>query len=319
MSHVFTPTAIRASEAARCYRQAALRALGATEAERPPEAQEYLNRGRFFEEYVVRQIEAKHGRDNVRRQVDIDWGMDEPGHADALIVSERILVEIVSTVTPNPSGLMWEMKLAQLKLYLRFCDDADEGALYVINPNVLQPADVYRVVLTPEDIKAIDAGVASIKVALDGGELPARVCAKPGQARGRLCPFAEPCFEGWVPPEPSEVVDPDAVDAAARLAAIKVAERPLKEQLAVLEDRKKEAQADLAEMVAVGETIAGPWKVTRTHVQRQPTFSMKAAQAAGFPVQTLDEFLKPGAAYDTFKVTRAEDAGGIDFGDEAPW
>jgi hypothetical protein len=110
-------------------------------------------------------------------------------------------------------------------------------------------------------------------------------------------------------------VDPDAADAAARLVAIKVAERPLKEQLAALEEGKKEAQGDLAELVEVGESVVGPWLVRRTHVQRQPSFSEKAARAAGFPVDALEEFMRPGASYDTWTVKPAQDAGEIDFGD----
>lgn len=316
MSQVFAPTAIRASEAARCYRQATLRALGHEPAEHTPETLEYFQRGKLFEEYVVRQIEAKHGKENVRRQVEIDWGFDEPGHADALIVPERILVEVGSTTSPASA---WDYKLAQLRLYLRFCPDADEGALYLINPSTLQPADVYRVALTDADIAAIDDGVASVRAALEGGPLPTRVCSKPGQARGRLCSFAEACFADWTPPEPHELSDPDVVDAAARLAAIKVAERPLKEQLAALDEGKKEAQVDLAELVAVGESVAGPWLVKRTHVQRQPTFSVKAFEAAGLSLEPLAEFFKPGAEYDTFVVSRAETAGELEFGDEAPF
>lgn len=310
----FAPTAIRASEMARCVRMAALRARGAEQQEYDEQTRRYFARGHLYTDYVCRQLEAKHGRENVQREVEVEWPLGI-GHADAYLPNEKLLVEIKSTVSPSTSSPMFDMAVQQLRIYLRFHPEATSGALYLVNPSDLSGEDVFVVNLTDEDVYAIDAAVAEVQASLDGGDLPARICSKPGQGRGRLCPFVEACFEGWVAPEPDEVVDPDAVDAASRLAAIKVAERPLKEQLAALEEGKKEAQADLAELVEVGESVVGPWLVKRTHVSRSPSFSLKAAQAAGFPTDALGEYMKPGAEYDTFTVRRAETPGEPDFGD----
>lgn len=288
--------------------------LGAEPVEPDAQTLRYFARGHLYSDYVCRQLEAKHGKENVQREVEIEWPLGT-GHADAYIPSEKLLVEIKSTVSPSTATPMFDMSVAQLKLYLRFHPEAETGALYLINPSDLSGEDVFVVNLTEQDVTEIDAAVESVRLAVEGGPLPQRVCSRPGQARGRLCPFADPCFMDWTAPDPLEVPDPDAMDAAQRLVALKIAERPLKEQLAVIDAGKKEAQADLAELVGVGESVVGPWLVKRTHIERAPTFSLKAAQAAGFPVDALGEYMKPGAEYDTFTVKRAEEAGEIDFGE----
>lgn len=314
----FAATAVRASELSRCARMAALRGLGAEQAEHDEQTLRYFARGHLYSDYVCRQLEAKHGKENVEREVEIPWPLGL-GHADAYISSEKLLAEIKSTVAPSTSSPMFDMAVAQLRFYLRFHPEAETGALYLINPSDLSGEDVFAVRLTDEDREEIDAAVADVQAALEGGPLPERVCSKPGQARGRLCAFAEACFAGWQPPEPTEITEPDALDAAVRLHALKIAERPLKEQLAAIDEGKKEAQAELAEILPVGESVIGNLQVTRTHVQRQPTFSVKAFEAAGHSVEPLTEFFKPGAEYDTFKIKSAQTAGEIDFGDEAPF
>lgn len=302
---------------ARCIRMAALRGQGAEQQEYDAQTRRYFARGHLYTDYVCRQLEAKYGRENVQREVEIPWPLGV-GHADAYLPNEKLLVEIKSTVAPSTSSPMFEMAVNQLRFYLHFHPEAERGALYLVNPSDLSGEDVFEVGLTDEDREAIDLAVAQVEHALDTDNLPERVCSRPSQGRGRLCPFVEACFAGWEAPEPGEVVDPDAADAASRLAAIKTAERPLKEQLAALEEGKKQAQADLAEYVEPGEAVVGPWIVKRTHVTRSPSFNVKAFAAAGHSLEPLAEFFKPGAEYDTWKVERAQTAGELDYGD-VPW
>lgn len=313
MSIKFAPTAVRASELSRCARMCALRGRGADQADFDAQTLRYFARGHLYSDYVCRQLEAKHGKQNVEREVEIEWPLGT-GHADAYIQSEKLLVEIKSSATPSTSSPMFDMAVAQLRIYLRFHPEAEQGALYLINPSDLSGEDVFAVALTEQDRDEIDAAVETVRLAIEGGDLPPRVCSRPGQARGRLCNFADACFAGWVPPEPEEVVDPDVLDAVSRLVAIKTAEAPLKAELAALEEGRKQAQADLAEAVAVGESVVGPWLVKRTHVERSPVFSVKAFEAAGHSVEPLAEFFKPGAEYDTFRVSRAEEPGDVDYG-----
>ena len=307
---------LRASELARCPRMAAYRGLGVTEDDRPADIDEYLARGRLFESYVCAQLEQKHGKANVVRQLEVPWPLGV-GHADALIVPTRTLVEVVSTVSPSTSGLMWEMKVEQLRVYLRHCDLADTGVLMVIDPSRLRAVDTYRVVVTDEDRERIDAAVAAVSAALDGGDLPHRVCAVPGQARGRLCPFGSTCFADWAPPDATVNNDPAALAVATRLATLKTEEREKKAELKQIETARKDVEYELGEILDVGETTVGPFRVVRTHVQRQPVFQLKAAEAAGMVVP--EEFFKPGASYDTWRIDLAKEPGPIDYGEEAPF
>src|SRR6266487_4991919 len=103
MTQTFSPTAVRASEFARCNRMAAYRALGNV-GQLDPAASEYLWRGHVFEEIVVRQLEARYGRENVVRQPSLDRGMGEDGHSDAFIIPERAMVEVKSTVKASASS-----------------------------------------------------------------------------------------------------------------------------------------------------------------------------------------------------------------------
>jgi CRISPR/Cas system-associated exonuclease Cas4 (RecB family) len=211
----FAPTAVRASEMARCPRMAALRGLGTEQQEYDEQTRRYFARGHLYTEYVVRQLRVKHGAENVEREVEIHWPLGV-GHADAYVKPSKLLCEIKSTVTPTTSSPMFDMAVQQLRIYLRFHPEAERGALYLINPSDLRGEDVFEVKLTDEDVTAIDEAVLRVSEALSGGELPDRVCRKPGEGRAHLCPFIEPCFQGWEPPPANQVSDADAVDAASR-------------------------------------------------------------------------------------------------------
>lgn len=311
----FAPTAIRASELSRCPRMAAGRGIGWTHDAYDEQTRRYFARGHLYTEYVARQLRAKHGAMNVLSEVEVEWPLGT-GHADLYIVPERLLVEVKSTVTPTTSSPMFEMAVEQLRIYLRFHPDAEQGALYLINPSDLSREDVFRVELTDEDRKRIDAAVHSVQLALHhDDDLPARICEKPSQARGRLCPFAGPCFEGWEEPEAEEITSPDALAAASELAAIKADERTHREALKALEESRRETQDRLGQFVPVGDSVVGGFAVKRIHKTRAPQFSEKAAQAAGFPVEALAEFMVGGSEWDEYRIKRAATAGDVDFGD----
>lgn len=313
----------------------ALRARGAEAAPHDPAVAEYLFRGRVFEEIEVRRIEARYGRENVVRQPAFDWGVSHlaergheaewRGHSDAFIIPERALVEVKSTTTPTLSSPMVDMSITQLRLALRFYEHPDVGKaevgwLLMLDPNRQQPADVIIVNLTEELEREQDEALEALRASMAGGDLPERFCARPGQARGRLCSFAGPCFEGWEEDELESLSkDPDVLELARRLHGIRALKRPVKTELDGLEDEERELRLRLAEEVPEGETIVGPFSVTRTHVRRAPKFQEKLARAAGFPMGTLEEFHTPGAEYDLVSVRAAEEAGEIDYGDEAPF
>lgn len=311
----FVQTEVRASEVARgCDRMSVLRALGTTPAEHRGEELEWFQRGHLFEHYVVSQIERKHGKANVIRQPEIHHPLGI-GHSDALIVPERTLVEVKSANAGSLKTPSFENGVMQLRIALRYRDDADKGALYVINPSTLKPADVFTVVLTDEDAAFIDDMFERIGKAIEGEQLPERMCAKPSDGRGYLCPFVESCFEGWEAPEPAEIQDPEALSVAAELAAIKQEESVHRRALDALEEGRKDAQERLGRFVPIGDSVVGSFAVKRIHKTRKASFSEKAARAAGFPMETLAEFIVGGSEWDEYRIARAAQAGDVDYGD----
>lgn len=151
-----TLTGIRPSLWARCPTAAVYQGRGEIEADLPPEALEWFARGNLFEEYVVRQIIEKHGRDNVERQVIIPIPGIGEGHADAYVKTHKALTEVKSTVSPYPNSDIFGHAVNQLRIYLNYHGEAEVGWLYMINPNRLTPADVYEVRLTDEDREEIE-------------------------------------------------------------------------------------------------------------------------------------------------------------------
>ena len=315
----FVQTEVRASEVARgCERMSVGRATGWEPEEPTGEAKEWFARGHLFEWYVGKQLDAKHGRENIIRQPEFQHPLGK-GHSDFLIVPERLLVEVKSTQAGTLTTPVFENGVTQLKIGVRYHPDADRGALYMINPSTLRPADIFNVALTDADIADIDATFARIAAHIDARTLPDRVCTKPGQARGRMCPFAATCFADWEAPEPGEVTDPAALELASRIVALKNDERTHKLAYEAIEAARKEAQAELAEYVDEGESTVGPFNVKRWHVNGKQSFQVKAAVAAGISMELLAPFITIGNGHERIEITTAETAGDIDYGSEAPF
>lgn len=281
----------------------------------PPEADEYLFRGNVFEEITARRLQAKHGKENVLRQITVEIPGVGVGHPDFYLVNEHAIGEAKSTVAPFPNSPIFESGAKQTKLYVHFHPEAVKGYLYMLDPNRMKPADVYEINVSDDDAQQIETERAQIVEAVAGGELPDRICSHPGQARSHMCPLALACFPDWEPEPPDEITNPDAVHAASRLAAIKTEKRQHAQAIKALEEGEKVAQAELAELVAVGDSVVGPFKVKRTHVVLQPRFSVRAFEAAGHSIEPLAEFFTGGSEHDRWTVSRADEAGDIDYGE----
>lgn len=316
-----TLTGIRPSLWARCVTAAVFQGRGADEAEAEAEAREWFFRGHVFEEIVMRQIEAKHGKENVQRQVVIPIPGIGEGHADGYLRTEKALIEVKSTVAAYPNSDTFQFGVEQLRRYLAYHGEAEKGYLYMVDPSRMKPADVYTVVLTDSDREKVEYERQAIVDLSEGLGVMAqhgsadRPCTRPSQARSRLCPFAATCFEEWEPDPVKEITDPAALDAASRLHAIKTEKASLAAQTRALEEGEKAAQAELAEYVEPGEAVVGSFAVRRTHVAMKPKFSVRAFEAAGHSLEPLAEFFTPGSEHDRWTVTRAAAAGDVDFGE----
>src|SRR3989304_7474214 len=94
--------ATRWSMASRCGRMAAYGLLGVDPEPPPPREQGRFARGRDTEEYIVRQLIAKHGDGNVIRQKAVPWPAPPALplgelHSDATIVPERLPAEVTAS------------------------------------------------------------------------------------------------------------------------------------------------------------------------------------------------------------------------------
>lgn len=312
----FVKTEVRASEVARgCDRMSVGRALGWEAREHDEETLEWFSRGQLFEWYYGKQLDAKHGRENIVRQPSFQHPLGV-GHSDFLIVPERLLVEVKSTQAGTLSTPVFDNGVEQLRIAIHFHPDADQGALVMLNPSTLRPADVFKVVNSEEDDERIAETFLRIAASIEAETLPERVCSKPGQARGMMCPFAASCFEGWEPEPMNEVDDPVVLAAAAELAAIVRSEREHGAAMKALDEAKRSAKAMLADVLPEkGESVVGPFLVRTWPVRGKVNVSAKALEAAG-----IDPYLfaTVGAPRIEVRIDLADEAGDIDYG-EAPF
>lgn len=312
----FVKTEVRASEVARgCDRMSVGRALGWEPRDHDDETKEWFSRGHLFEWYYGKQLDAKHGKDNVVRQPSYQHPLGV-GHSDFLIKSERLLVEVKSTQAGTLSTPVFDNGVEQLRIAIHFHPDADQGALVMLNPSTLRPAERFKVVNTPEDDDRIDGMFASIAAHIEAERLPDRVCSKPGQARGMMCPFAAECFEGWEPDPAGEIDDPAVLNAAARLAAIVREERQHNAAIKALDEGKRAAKAELAAVLPEkGETLVGPFLIRTWPVAGRVSVSSKALQAAGIDPYPFSQVGSPRLEV---RIDQADEAGNVDYG-EAPF
>jgi hypothetical protein len=319
----FKPSEVRLSEIARqCDRMSVLRGQGAAGREPDDEAREYFARGQLYEQYVVDQLVEKFGVFDVEGQVDIHHPLGV-GHADAYIKSIKTLVEVKSTSSGTLSTPVYENGVRQLKLYLRFHPDAEEGWLMMINPSTLRAAERYKVLLADGDAEEIDQTIAAIQQHITAGTLPDRACAHPGQSRSYFCPFAAACFDGWEPPVPYTVTSPAALTAAGEWNRLVIEARELKSRLGMIEDQQHELKETLVHHCPEGDSQVGGFAVKRWHVDGRNTFQFKAYEAAGEHSDVVERFTVRGNGHDrvTVKATTpgGTDGGSIDYGDDAPF
>jgi hypothetical protein len=330
-----TPS-LRWSSVRDCPRKAVYEATNAPARERTDRENRWLFRGRTLGRDFAEMLAQAQGCVPVRygaegwetarfvTEYQVKWALGT-GHMDVLARDTGSAIEVLSSA--HASEQMVHSKLVQLVGYVTHCDEATgPAALVILNPSdysedrivVAQDTKRWRVL-----VQEVEDRIAEVQRWNDEAHLPARVCSKPSDAVGHFCVYADHCFGGWMPPPLNLVDDPVALELAVRLYHTKKAEREVNGTLKVLTSERQEIEQRLADIVPVGASELGSLKVTRTHVQRQPTLDFRKAELAGAVTEEeLAEFFKPGAAYDTYRVDRLTDDPIVDvasFGDEVPF
>lgn len=322
-------TGIRWSEMARCPRAAALRGLGAEPAEASAKARRYRARGQLFGAYAWQQFAARYGATDVERERVILWPLNREngGHADVYVRSEKLLIEVVSSTSPDS---ILPAKIKQVRGYLHFDPEATKAAVYVINPSDLDREDLIPVVLHSGHIKEIARDIAAVQTALDGGPLPDCPCQSSMECRHSFCSFTEQAWEGWTPPPTEQIAaDKELVSLCARWNTLSRDERQLRGQADALHGSRKDVEAELGARsitpglpYEVGETF----RLKRTVVAGRETFSRARAAAAGIWTEADDDrfgpFVKIGSPSERWQVEQLDKTGvpyDDDFGEEPPF
>lgn len=313
-------TGTRLSELAVCARRCACRALGHEPAEPTVQQQRYMSRGQLMEVYVRRQFAAKYGPDDIEAQVEIPWALGV-GHADILVKSERLLVEVFST-----TGSTIDHKIRQARLYLLNCPDADAAAVYVVDPSSLEREELVPVFTTDTDLDEMETLITSVQAAVEGGPLPDCVHTSPTGCRFSGCPFTDQAWAGWMPPDPLDVSDsPAFVQLAGDFYRKKRAREGAKALLEAADQEYGDAKDALSELLVLpGQPYtAGPFQLQRTAVKGKETFSLSRARASRAWMPADDErfgpFVKISDGHSLISIRRVSDElAPEDFG-EAPF
>lgn len=305
-----------------CPRKAVYTAIGAPARERTDREERILFRGRRIGRDYADLLEQKYGAEALERERKVVWPFGV-GHIDVYLPATRTAIEVLSSA--HASETMIHGKLLQLVGYIEHDSLVDNGVLVVLDPGDFTEE---RIIVNPKSAPYADlvdemlARVDQVRAWQETGTLPARVCAKPTEARGRFCLHGEHCFDGWEPPELEEIAaDETVVAAVAEYASLAAARREAEAVAKRLKDQQDDAKAALeaAELPAGVDVQIGPFKVRRTAVNRSASFEWKKAELAGmFNPDPVADFFKPGASYSTFKAERV-DHSGDEYGEEAPF
>jgi hypothetical protein len=253
---------------------------------------------------------------DVVAELRVQWEMGV-GHADLYIRETDTVVEVLSS--QNPTGDMVHSKLVQARGYARALD-ASNIALIVVDPSTLEEE---RVIVTSRSAQwdalaaECDERVTQVLGWRDSGQLPGRVCGKPGDAWGHFCTFAEHCFDGYVPATAEAIDSEDAQLLAIRLANVKAKRREIGATDRTLEEEQKEIQAKLDPLVPAGEWQVGGYRVKRSDRTRKSFKLPLAEKDSRLPDELLAEF----TSMSEFTVWDVEQTGPavVYEDDAAPW
>jgi hypothetical protein len=311
----------------RCARMAAYGLAGAEPAPTTPRQEGRFARGRYANDYFVRQMRAKHGEENIISEMAVPWPAPPALpigelHVDCAVISERLAIEVKNSVWIDS---LFDSAVLQVAGAVHYSDRFDAG-LVVFLDHDLQVTHEFPVFLNDELIEKVESiAEAVLESARPGGAMPERICEKPADGIGHFCPFIDSCFGDDWDPEPARV-DEQWSELASRGWVIQrdlQAAKGKSEELQAAWDAWKEEA--LALELPLGETMAGPIRVKRIEVKGRETFSKAKAVTAGAWTPLDDERLgpfvkigEPSYRFDLQK-TEADEPLDLDFGEEAPF
>jgi len=202
--------------------------------------------------------------------------------------------------------------------------EVENGAVVFLDRDY-QETDMFPVVLTDTLVEEIEDIAAKVVRAGQTGELPERICGRPSDGRGHLCPLIDKCFEGWeapkIPEAEGELIAPLATDAYLAKQRYDAANS---EKNAAEAEWKEKRDALIEAGCPEGESLVPGLVVKRTVVADRQTFSMAKARTAGLWTSMHDEMFHPfisfGGGHSRFDFRRVDgEELEHDFGEEAPF
>ena len=298
--------ATRWSMLARCARQAWYAYQGEEPEPFDEKTKRRIRRGKLDEQVIVEELRERYGHDQIVTQKAVPW--PDEGlplgelHQDAFVVPEKLPVEIKSHAGGEPSEHDW----IQLAGQVMYDPEADGAGLLMIVDRDLE-VTAYPLVLTDGLRAEVSGRVAELAAGIESRLPPERCCAKPSEARGRFCPFAAVCFEGWTPPE---AVAFDEPELALRALHAKRAYDEAKGSSEEAEREWREArEALLVAGLPEGESTCGPISIRRKHVGDSERVSLAKIRASGvpWPDELYAPFVTFSGGHDRVSVERTGD------------
>jgi hypothetical protein len=325
----------RWSLAVRCERMATYGLRGETPAE-PDEYQlGFFERGKQLGAWMAERFVQKYGRDQVILEKAVAWPAGI-AHTDIFVKPEKLAVEVKSTASLVPA----DFHILQLAGEVVFDDDAEQGALVQVNPSNLVTRTLPMPVVTDELRERVHEIAATVARAADPhSPLPGRVCARPSDAIGRMCPFAETCFTGWTAPDPVELegelleLVPELDEAESTVKSLRAAVKEAEERRELVRARARRVLSPGTEYLARDDELV----IGITEVSGRTTYDVASAIKLGVVAESaLAPFRRTGKPSERWRVRprplldSEQDAGSVlsgiaaaaaveDFGDEAPW
>lgn len=314
MTAVAVPS-MRMSTIRDCPRRAIAEATGQPARELYDREHRIMYSGKVIGQSWLDMWQESHPGETVIREKKVahEFGV---GHEDGFIVSSGTVLEILSSA--HASSAMVHSKLLQLTLYIEHDPDATGGVLLIVDPRDYSDERVILVKGTDKYVTLVEEAMtrmAQVREWSTTGELPDRVCSKPSEARSHFCRSAEWCFEGWEPPAHEEITDETVHELVARDYHAREKEREVKATLKVIEEERKQIEAELADHVDAGEWQVSGYVVKRSDRTRRSFKLALAEEDSRIPGDLLDEFTNV-SNYTVWTIDQALAAtGDVDYGD----